>query len=79
MFAGVPARAPSERQIGAVTGVLLQGNSIGVMIGPPLIGALVLALGGWAQASWVMVIVGAVALAAAFGIRTLEARPAAPG
>ena len=79
VFAGVPVHAPSERQIGAVTGVLLQGNSIGVMIGPPLIGALVLALGGWAEASWVMVIVGAVALAAAFGIRTLEARPAAPG
>ena len=77
VFAGVPVHAPSEKQIGAVTGVLLQGNSIGVMVGPPLIGALVMALGGWAEASWVMVIVGAIALAAALGIRTLEGRAAA--
>ncbi len=77
VFAGVPAHAPTEKQIGAVTGVLLQGNSIGVMVGPPLIGVLVAAMGGWAQASWVMVIVGAIALAAAFGTKIVEDRAAA--
>lgn len=74
VFAGVPAHAPSEKQIGAVTGVLLQGNSIGVLIGPPLIAGLVIALGGWAHASWVMLIVGGIAMAAAIGIKIIEDR-----
>ena len=74
VFAGVPAHAPTPKQIGAVTGVLTQGNSIGILIGPPLIAALVVALGGWAQASWLMLIVGAVAFAAAIGIKIVENR-----
>ncbi|MDA0262401.1 MAG: MFS transporter, partial [Proteobacteria bacterium] len=72
VFAGVPVHAPSEKQVGAVTGVLLQGNSLGVLAGPPLIAALVVSLGGWAHASWVMLIVGGIAMAAAFGIRRVE-------
>ena len=76
VFAGVPVYAPSPKQIGAVTGVLLQGNSLGVMVGPPLVAALVVAYGGWANASWVMLIVGGVALAAALGIKVVEDRGA---
>ena len=74
VFAGVPAHAASEKQVGAVTGVLLQGNSIGVLLGPPLIAGLVMALGGWAHASWVMLIVGGIAVLAAIGIKIVEDR-----
>ena len=74
VFAGIPSHAPSEKQIGAVTGVIIQGNSLGVMTGPPLLAALVVAFGGWASASWVMLIVGGIALAAAFGIKVVEDR-----
>ena len=76
VFAGVPAHAPTRKQIGAVTGVLLQGNSIGVMVGPPLIAVLVVSMGGWAQASWVMLIIGAIAMGAALGIKVVEDRTA---
>ena len=62
--------------MGAVTGVLLQGNSIGVMVGPPLIAVLVVSMGGWAQASWVMLVVGAIAMGAALGIKVVEDRAA---
>jgi MFS family permease len=75
VFAGIPAHAPTPRQIGTVAGVLIQGNFLGVLLGPPLLAQAVEALGGWEQSSWVMVLVGALGVTTALGIGWIEARP----
>ncbi len=77
VFAGMPAHAPTPRQVGTVAGVLTQGNFLGVLLGPPLLAQAVEALGGWAQSSWVMLFVGALGVATALAIGWIEARPRA--
>ncbi len=77
VFAGIPAHAPTPRQVGTVAGVLTQGNFLGVLLGPPLLAQAVEALGGWEQSSWVMLCVGALGVATALAIGWIEARPRA--
>ena len=74
VFAGIPAHAPNPRQIGTVAGVLIQGNFIGVLIGPPLLAIGAQALGGWEQSGVAMLAVGALGVAAALALASLEAR-----
>jgi MFS family permease len=49
LFAAVPVHAPRPALIGATTGVLMQGSNIGLLLGPPIVAALVSA-GGWSWA-----------------------------
>ena len=75
VFAGIPAHAPTPDQAGAVTGVILQGSNFGLLCGPPVLAALVLRLGGWGESSWLYLILGAVGLVIALGLRRVERTP----
>lgn len=46
LFAAVPVHAPRPALVGATTGMLMQGSNIGLLLGPPVVAALV-AAGGW--------------------------------
>ena len=54
VFASVPVHAPSHRQFGATSGLLLQGSNTGNFFGPPAVAAIVAAFGGWSSAMWLM-------------------------
>ncbi len=49
LFAAVPVHAPRPALVGATTGMLMQGSNIGLLLGPPVVAALVSA-GGWSWA-----------------------------
>jgi MFS family permease len=71
LFAEAPARAPHARLQGLVIGMMMQGNNIGLVAGPPLAGAAA-SLFGWGA---VAAIVTALALVAATAVRALAATP----
>lgn len=75
VFAGIPAHAPTRHQAGAVTGVILQGSSFGLLFGPPVLAAIVLRFGGWNESSWLYLILGAAGIVIAFVIRSVEGAP----
>ncbi len=54
-LAGVPRFAPSAAQTGTTNGLVVQGANTGLVIGPPVAGALVAATGGWQVLLWPMV------------------------
>jgi MFS family permease len=64
LFTALPVHAPRPQLLGASTGLLMQGSSVGALLGPPITGALV-AAGGWSAAVWLTS--GALAIAAAAG------------
>lgn len=61
LFSAVPAATPRPELTGLANGLLMQGNNVGMVIGPAVTGALVQDH-GWHAASW---LIGAVALVAA--------------
>lgn len=67
-----PRHAPRPELVGATVGFLMQGNNLGLVLGPAGAGALAAAL-GWPAVS---VFVAAVALAAGLLALALRARPA---
>lgn len=52
-FAAVPKVAGCEKQIGPTNGLVAQLGSVGALIGPPVIGALVASV-GWTAVPWVV-------------------------
>ena len=54
----VPSQAPSPSQVGAVNGLVMQGNNIGFLLGAPLVGATVTLTGGWQATGWLVLLVG---------------------
>jgi MFS family permease len=76
-YAGVALHGPDRRRFGAVTGVIVQGNTLGQFVGPPIIAALVVATGGWAGMRWLYPFVGVAGLAIALALHRVERRLAA--
>jgi MFS transporter, DHA1 family, inner membrane transport protein len=72
---GAPRHAPRPELVGATVGFLMQGNNVGLVVGPAAAGALAAAL-GWPAVS---LFVAAVALAAGLLAFALQARPREPG
>lgn len=68
---GVPQHAPRPELVGATMGFLMQGNNLGLVVGPAAAGALAGAM-GWPPVS---LLLGALALAALFLTLALRARP----
>jgi len=73
-LAGAPVHAPSPGQVGAVNGIIVQGSNIGSLFGPPALAAAVAALGGWGQASWLLLLAGGAGVALALGLARVERR-----
>ena len=74
VFAAVPVHAAAPNQTGAVIGAVIQGNSFGQLLGPPLLALLVVRFGGWDEAALYFLALGTVGMATAVGIRRIERR-----
>ena len=74
VMASVPVHAPAPNQIGAMNGLIMQTNSVGFMIAPPIFAALVTATRAWHVTGWLMLVLGAIGAATALGVRAVEAR-----
>ena len=74
ILASVPVHAVSADRIGSVNGIVMQTNSVGFLIAPPLFAAVVTATAGWGASVWVMLIAGVIGIASALVIRGLEHR-----
>ncbi len=74
VMGAVPTHAPTPGLVGTIIGVVVQISSIGALTGPPLIAAAVVLLGGWHEASWLLLGAGAVGAVFALSIRSLELR-----
>ena len=73
VFAGIPVHTRTPGETGVVSGLVSQGAFIGNLAGPPLLGFLILSLGGWAGAVWLFPVLGSICLAIALAIGAIEA------
>lgn len=76
VFAAVPQHTPTPAHVGSVSGLVIQGNNAGFLLGAPAFGAIVEITGGWSGAGWLEVAVGALGVAIALAFRPVEARAA---
>jgi len=72
MFGSVPLHAPSPRQFGATSGLLLQGSNTGNFIGPPAVAALIAILGSWNDVLWLVLGCAAGGIALAVWLAAVE-------
>lgn len=72
VLGAVPALAPAPRLVPATNGLLVQGSNLGQVIGPPAVGALAAATGGWQATPIVLAGAALAAVAAALVLRRLE-------
>lgn len=73
-LAGAAAHAPSPAQNAMSNGFVIQGATIGSLVGPPIMGALTSSFGSWENFWWVMLIGPAIGLVLAAGLRGAERR-----
>lgn len=71
-LAGAPVHAASAAQVGAVNGIIVQGANTGTLFGPPALAGAVTALGGWGDASWLLLAPGAAGVGLALALRRVE-------
>ncbi|HYR68045.1 MAG TPA: MFS transporter, partial [Reyranella sp.] len=77
LFTAIPVHSPRPALVGASTGLLMQGSNMGVLLGPPITGALV-AAGGWPSAAWLTSMALGVAAAAGLFLHWRERRKLSP-
>ncbi len=77
LFAAVPLHAPRPSLVGATMGVLMQGSNAGLLIGPPIVAALVSA-GGWSWALFYVIPALACSALAAWLLHRAERRLPGP-
>jgi MFS transporter, DHA1 family, inner membrane transport protein len=77
LFTAIPIHAPRPQLGGATAGLLMQGSSVGSLLGPPITGALV-AAGGWPAAAWLTSVALGIAAAAGLFLHWREKRRLAP-
>ena len=73
-LAGAAAHAPSPAQNGMSNGFVIQGATIGSLLGPPVMGALSAGFGNWENFWWVMLIGPAFGIFLVGGLRGAERR-----
>lgn len=66
LIAGSQLHAPEPALVGTTNGLVMQGGSIGSLIGPPLLATAVSLAGGWSGGSWVLA--GAATLTVILGL-----------
>ncbi|MDA5192457.1 MFS transporter [Govanella unica] len=74
VLASVPVLAPSPSQIGAVNGFAVQGSNIGLLLGPPIAGAIVALTGTWNNLLLLFLVASAAIMVAGMQLARLEAR-----
>jgi cyanate permease len=72
VLGAVPVLAPTPRLVPATNGLLVQGSNLGQVIGPPAVGALAAATGGWQSAPIVLAAAALGGAGAALVLRRLE-------
>ena len=77
LFTAIPVHVPRPELVGAGTGLLMQGSSVGALLGPPLTGGLV-AAHGWPAAAWATALALAIAALAGVFLHWRERRKLAP-
>ena len=73
-LAGAAAHAPSPAQNAMSNGFVIQGATIGSLLGPPIMGALTTSFGSWEKFWWVMLIGPAIGLVVVAWLRGAERR-----
>ena len=77
-LAGAAAHAPSPAQNAMSNGFVIQGATIGSLLGPPIMGALTSSFGSWENFWWVMLIGPAIGLVVVVRLRSAERRLLGP-
>ena len=62
LFAGAGMHSPSPALIATTNGVIINGANIGVLLGPPILGAIIGAYGGWESSILMMGALGVMGL-----------------
>lgn len=73
-LAGAVMHAPSPAQNAMSNGFVIQGSTIGSLLGPPILGALAASFGNWENFWWVMLIGPTFGLVVTMGLRSAERR-----
>ena len=73
-LAGAAAHAPGPAQNAMSNGFVMQGATIGSLLGPPVMGALTTSFGSWENFWWVMLIGPAIGLLLVARLRCAERR-----
>ena len=73
-LAGAAVHAPSPAQFAMSNGFIIQGATIGSLLGPPIMGALTSSFGSWENFWWVMLIGPAIGLVLVAWLRGAEQR-----
>ncbi|PPR21440.1 MAG: hypothetical protein CFH39_01786 [Alphaproteobacteria bacterium MarineAlpha10_Bin2] len=73
-IAGAAMHAPTQAQNAMSNGFVIQGSTIGSLLGPPVLGALAASFGNWENFWWVMLIGPAIGLFVTAGLRGAERR-----
>ncbi|MSP52144.1 MAG: MFS transporter [Alphaproteobacteria bacterium] len=77
VFAAVPSQTPTPAHVGSVSGLVIQGNNIGFLLGTPIFGTAVEWSGHWSIAGWLILALGGAGVLVGVAFRPLEARAAA--
>ncbi len=74
VLAGVPVHAKTPQHIGTMQGMIMQSSQLGQFFAPLFIAMLAQALGGWGASLWIMLVLAAIAMVAAFVVTRFELR-----
>ena len=72
VLAGAEVHAPTVALYGTTVGLVIQVISIGQLIGPPIMAALVATTGNWQSGAWLTVTAFGLGLFTAFLLRILD-------
>ncbi len=73
LVAGVPVHAPRPGLVATTNGLVMQGGSLGGLIGPPALALTVSVAGGWSGAPWLLTGSASAAILLALWLGRLEA------
>ena len=73
LISGVQLHAPKPELVATTNGLVMQGGSIGSLIGPPALATVVSAAGGWSGAPYLLVGAAAATIGLSLYLRRLEA------
>jgi len=76
-IAGAVIHAPTRAQTSMANGFVIQGSTIGSLLGPPVLGALSASFGNWENFWWVMLVGPVIGLGVVARLRGVERRLAA--
>lgn len=73
-LAGAAQQARTPDEVGTCNGIVVQGANLGALIGAPALAAVVVALGGWGQAFWAVILFSLAGIIATLVVRRFDNR-----